>query len=157
MFEFFKKVLNNGIQEENKPMSAAGNGKVTEPAAAVAVFMVDIARADNNFTEEERSKIASLMGTMYDLEEETIYRLINAADEYLSKEDSIYDYTNVINGSFNNEEKFELLKKLWRLVFVDGRMDMYEEHIVKKIGGLIDVDYSYIINSKIAVKKELNL
>jgi hypothetical protein len=36
-------------------------------------------------------------------------------------------------------------------------MDQYEEHIVKKIGMLINVDYRDIISAKLQVKQELKI
>ncbi|MGE5804480.1 MAG: TerB family tellurite resistance protein, partial [Ignavibacteria bacterium] len=79
------------------------------------------------------------------------------AQERIRIDDSTYEYTTIISRNFSNPEKYELLKNLWHLVFIDKSMDKYEEHMVKKIGMLINVDYRDIISAKLLVKQELKI
>ncbi len=80
--------------------------------------------------------------------------LLQLAAESVNKSISLYEFTPVINSSFTSEEKFALLKDLWRLVYVDDRLDKYEEHLVKRIGNMIGVEYSDIVAAKLQVKEE---
>ena len=82
--------------------------------------------------------------------------LIELAEKRLQSDDSIYDFTKLINQNFNNDEKFELLKNLWRLIYIDKKLDMYEDHLIKKIGGLLNMGHEDIIGTKLLVKEEMN-
>lgn len=124
---------------------------------ATCILFVEIANADNQFSDEEMGKIISAMKKYYDLQEDEIRELIQLAGERRKTDISIYEYTNIISRSFSNEEKYELLKKFWQLVFTDRSMDKYEEQMVKKIGMLINVDYRDIISAKIQVKRDLKI
>jgi uncharacterized tellurite resistance protein B-like protein len=97
------------------------------------------------------------MKKYFNIDDEGVKTLIKSAEEYFKREDSIYEYTVIINQNFSNENKYELLRDLWRLAFADNKMDIYEESMVKKISGLLDVDNQAIINAKLYVKEELKL
>jgi len=122
---------------------------------ATCILFVEIAKADSIFAQDERDKIISVMNEKFNLDNESIKELIELSEENAKVDSSIYEYTNLINQNFSNDEKYELLRNLWRLVFVDENMDRYEEQMVKKIGMFINVDYRDIISSKMEIKKEL--
>jgi uncharacterized tellurite resistance protein B-like protein len=154
MFEFLKNKMNLPNADSYNNFQ---NNNYSPIENALSILLVDIARADDEFTGNEISVITSLMKKYFNIDDEGIKTLIQAAEEYFKREDSIYEYTVVINESFSNENKYELLRDLWRLAFADKKMDVYEESMVKKIGGLLDVDYQAIINAKLYVKEELKL
>jgi uncharacterized tellurite resistance protein B-like protein len=154
MFEFLKNKLSQQYTNGSNDLS---NGKFSPIENALCILLVDIARADDDFTGNESKLIISLMKKYFNIDDEGVKTLIQRAEEYFKREDSIYEYTVIINQNFSNENKYELLRDLWRLAFADNKMDIYEESMVKKIGGLLDVDNQAIINAKLYVKEELNL
>ncbi len=93
----------------------------------------------------------------FDADENLVGELIDRAEQVLKHDDAIYDYTQVINKSLDNDEKYELLKNFWRLVYINKSKDIYEEHLVKEIGGLIDMDYRDVVAAKLSIKDELNI
>jgi uncharacterized tellurite resistance protein B-like protein len=157
MLSYLKKIL---MPQENSAEETSLNpGKEHDKKIQLAtcILLVEIANADNQFSGEEIEKIISTMQRSYDLGEDEIRELIHLAQERRKTDISIYEYTNIISRSFSNDEKYELLKKFWHLVYTHKSMDKYEEQIVKKIGMLINVDYRDIISAKIQVKKDLKI
>jgi len=51
----------------------------------------------------------------------------------------------------------ELLKNRWRLIYTDEKLDKYEDRLIKIIGGMINIEHKQIINTKLLIRKELNL
>ncbi len=158
MFEFIKRIFvtsapSSTIKVKTPPKKISDDEKLS---FAICLLLVDIAKADDNFSDEERKYITQMMKNMYNLDDGTFNKFITISEENLKQNDSIYEYTTLINKDFTNEEKFELIKKLWQLIFIDQNMDIYEEHLVKKIGGLLDVEYRTIIAAKLIVKEKLN-
>lgn len=158
MFNYLKKIFNvpdsnhNTAYERGSYNEADGNKKLK---IATCTLFIEVARADDNFDESERDKIISVMKSTFNLEDECIKDLMELAEERLETDDSIYDFTKLINQSFSNDEKFGLLKDLWRLIYVDNKLNMYEDHMIKKIGGLLNMGHSDIIASKMLVQEEL--
>lgn len=152
MFEFLRKVLSP--QNEGGSVNDENMFKLQ---VSVCVLLVDIAKIDGDFSIEEKEKIVSILKNDFNTDESSIEDMINNAESFLKKDDSIYDFTQAINQSLNNAEKYELLKNLWRLVYVDRNKDIYEEHLVKKISGLLDLDNRDEIAARLSVKEELNI
>lgn len=150
MFEFLKKVL---LPQGESTVKA--DDKLFKLQVSVCILLVDIAKIDGSFTDEEKRKIISILKENFNSDENNTVNLIKKAEEFLKRDDSIYDFTQVINQTLSNDDKYELLKNLWRLVYIDHNKDMYEEHLVKKIGGLLDLDNRDVIAARLKVQEEL--
>jgi uncharacterized tellurite resistance protein B-like protein len=158
MFEYLKRIFSvpakpAEIKYEGNRSSRTEEKKMLE--AATCTLFIEMAKADDNFSDEERDKIIFIMKSTFNLEDDCVNDLIDLAEKRLVDDDSIYDFTNIINANFNNDQKFELLKNLWRLIYVDKKLDMYEDHLIKKIGGLINMGHDDIIGAKMLVKEEM--
>ena len=157
MLNYLKKIFNGPeapeqIKYEESPVSRNEQDKKLK--VATCTLFIEMAKADDNFTEVERDKIISIMKSTFDLEDECITDLMELAEKRLEDDDSIYDFTKLINQNFSNDQKFELLKNFWRLIYVDKKLDMYEDHLIKKIGGLINMGHEDIIGAKMLIKGE---
>ena len=155
MKKFLKKILNGSQnRQENIGSSFKPNNEKKLQIAACAL-LVEIGNADNNFTDVERKKIISIMKDTFNIEEDYINELIELSEKNFDENESIYEYTSIINDNFSIEEKFELLKNIWRLIYTDDNLNRYEEHLVKMIGSLLNIEYSNIIGAKLLIKEEL--
>jgi uncharacterized tellurite resistance protein B-like protein len=52
---------------------------------------------------------------------------------------SFYAPLTVIKREFSLEERIRLVEHLWRISFADGRLNLYEDHYVRKIAHLLYV------------------
>jgi uncharacterized tellurite resistance protein B-like protein len=50
-----------------------------------------------------------------------------------------------------------VLKNLWRLILIDGRLDKHEEHFVRIISNNLHLEHNDLIAAKIEVKKEMGM
>jgi uncharacterized tellurite resistance protein B-like protein len=69
----------------------------------------------------------------------------------------LWQFTNLINQNFGNEQKVKILEILWHVIFVDGKVDKYEEHLIRKVSFLLDLHHSDLIDAKLRVKEKLDL
>lgn len=123
--------------------------------ATCAIFL-EMARADYNVSEEERKEIISIMKQTFGLEKQYVDELIDLASRKLDNTVSIYEFSDIINNNFTHEEKFELIKNLWKLIYADKKLDKYEDQLVKKIGAVLNLDHKKdVIAAKLLAKKEL--
>lgn len=156
MLEFFKKIFTPQTDNEQLKIEELEEDETVNLKIAICTLFVEIAKADDNFSDVERAKINSTLNEMFGIENEEIENLIKQVEKNIKESDSIYEYTSLINKIYSNTEKFELLKTLWRMIYLDQDLNMYEEHLVKKIGGLLNVDHQTIITAKLLVKEELD-
>jgi uncharacterized tellurite resistance protein B-like protein len=115
-------------------------------------LMATVARIDHSFDSIEEQAIIKLGKELFNVSEDAAQELLEDAKESSHASTSLYDYTSKINASFNEPQKFELVKALWLVAFADGRVDRYEEHIIRKIAELIYLDHVRFIQAKIEAK-----
>lgn len=156
MIKYLKDIL--GFEEEEKeaiePEIKDGYCEEKKLQIATCALFVELAKADSRFDENEREHIINVMREKFNLEKQYVNELLELAERKLKDTVSLYEFTTVINEKFSHEEKFELLLNLWRLIFVDKKLDKYEDHLIKLIGGMLNVEHRDIIAAKLIVKEE---
>ena len=120
---------------------------------ACASLLVEVAFADKNFDETEKTSLTSSLLSTYDISEQKINEIIEDAENTVQENTSLYGYTRLVNDEFNYEDKLKLLRNLWRIAYADGYLDKYEEHLIRKISDLIHVSHSDFINIKLEIRK----
>lgn len=158
MLEYLRKILSPPIEEPNSiPQAQDNKSDKRKLEIATCALFVEMANADGNFTDDERKKIIKVMKETFDLEEECVNDLIELSAQKIKESISLYEFTSIINDKYSNEEKFELIKNLWKLIYIDKTLNMYEDHLVKKIGTMLNLDHKRIIDAKLIVKEEKGL
>jgi len=118
--------------------------------AACALF-VEMARIDEKFTEEEMDTILSIVQERYGLSREHADALVAEADKELDKSLDLWQFARLINENYSTDEKIEIIETLWRMVFVDGKMDRYEHYLMNKLKNLLRLSHDQLIAAKLKV------
>ncbi len=150
MFELLKQILFGDTFNKNSEK----NSDLKIQIATCALFL-EIAKADGEITEMEMLKLVEIMKSTFNVEDEFVFELIELTKADLKKSVSIYEFTSQINETFTNEEKYRILINLWRLIYVDGSLDKYEDFMIKRIAGNLKLEHQQIIETKLFVKEEL--
>ena len=151
MFEYLKKVLIPEFEGNNNDSHSTREKKIQ---VATCALFIELAKADDDFSEVERKKIISLMEDIFDIDEEYVEELVALSESKVNQSVSVYEFTTVINNNFDRNEKIDLLINLWRLVYVDDTLNQYEDGLMRKLGTLLNLEHSDLINAKLLVKQE---
>lgn len=157
MFEYLRKVLSAEKEEQIAQLQKTETSKSPNKKyqVATAALLVEIAKADGDFSDEERKRIINLMKNDFDLDDECVNELLELSEQKVKESVSIYEFSSVINESFTQNEKLELLKNLWRIIYEDGKLDSHEDRLIKIIGSTMNIEHKDIIAAKLFVKQEL--
>ena len=148
MIKYLKEIFKQSIE---KSETADDNKKLQ---VATCALLIEMAKADNEFTDDERKKVIKVMQKTFNLEKKYVDELIELSEENVRNSISIYEFTTTINENFSKDEKFELLKNLWRLIYIDETLNMHEDHLIKKIGNTLNMEHRDVIGAKLMVKEE---
>ena len=118
--------------------------------AACALF-VEMARIDEEFTEAEMDTILNIVQERYGLSREHADALVAEADKELDKSVDLWQFARLINENYSPDEKIEIIETLWRMVFVDGKMDKYEHYLMNKLKNLLRLSHDQLIAAKLKV------
>jgi uncharacterized tellurite resistance protein B-like protein len=155
MFEYIRKVLSSDSNsteiETSFPQIASKKYQV-----ATAALLIEIARADGDFSDNEKKRIIELMQNDFELDDDCVNDLLELSRQKVKDSISVYEFSSVINESFTQQEKFELMKNLWRIIYEDGKLDSHEDRLIKIIGSTLNLEHKNVIDAKLFVKRELD-
>lgn len=158
MLKNLRKLLSGVNPELANTISVSSSGnKHTKVEVATCALFIELAKSDGEFSQEERDLIIIQMKNLFSLEKKYIDDLMLLAEEKVKQSISIYEFTGIINKSFSQEEKIELLENLWKLIYRDEKLTAYEDHMIKRIGATMNIEHKQIINSKLWVKQQLGI
>lgn len=146
MSDFLQRVFGGG--EDGRQEESRGEGDVR--IAACALFL-EMANIDNEFADEERQKILSVLQGEYGLSAEHATELARAAAADLKEATDMWRFTNLINENYSNAEKLRVVELLWQIVYADGHLDEHEDYLMHKMGKLLRLTHRDLIAAKLRV------
>ena len=143
---FFEKKLTKK-EEEEAPSSAMSRVDLT-----CAALLVEVMNSDHELDEREHQEFMAVLQQSYNIAESDLEELIQLAKDEAFEATSLYEFTKLINDSYDYEQKVELIENMWRIAFSDKRLDKYEDHLIRKVSELIYVSHSDFIKTKLKVR-----
>jgi len=154
MLDLFKKYFGNSPQPTQKTLkteSPADNEK--KILVATCALFVELAKADGEFSTEERQSIIGILKDKHGLSKDDADALLEEASVAIDKSVDLWHFTNEINQNFMIEEKQHIVQLLWTIVYADGHLDAHEEYLTRKLTKLLRLDHSDFIAAKIKAKQ----
>ena len=120
---------------------------------ACAALFIEVMKADYELDDREKSELISLLQSSLNIQEEDIQELMCLAQKEADQATSLYEFTRLINDEYNYSQKVQLVQSMWRIAFSDEQIDMYEEHLIRKVSDLIYVSHTDFIKAKISARE----
>ena len=139
--------------EKPQPKTAASGGRYPDHDIRVAVcaLFVEIGRIDETFTQQELDAVVEILKKKYGLSAQNADDLIREATRELDASLDLWQFAKLINANYSNAEKMEIIEMMWRIVYVDGRMDEYEHYLMNKLKNLLRISHKDLIDAKLKV------
>ena len=118
---------------------------------ATCALFLEMAGVDGEFSDEERHHIVSILKEKYHLSDEHAAQLMETAQHELDESIDLWHFTHLINQNYTDEEKVQIVEMVWRLVYVDGRLDKHEDSLMHKLSKLLDLTHGQLIDAKMRV------
>ncbi|MDA0279911.1 MAG: TerB family tellurite resistance protein [Proteobacteria bacterium] len=150
MVESIKSFFENKLtkkEEEEAPSSAMSRVDLT-----CAALLVEVMNSDHELDEREHQEFMAVLQQSYNIAESDLEELTQLAKDEAFEATSLYEFTKLINDSYDYEQKVGLIENMWRIAFSDKRLDKYEDHLIRKVSELIYVSHSDFIKTKLKVR-----
>jgi uncharacterized tellurite resistance protein B-like protein len=151
MLDNLKRFFSKATTEASKDANQETEHDVR--VATCALFL-EMARIDEKFTVAEMKTILSIMKDKYGLSPEHADALLAEADKELKESVDLWQFARLINENYLIDEKIEIIETLWRMVYVDGKMDKYEHYLMNKLKNLLRLSHDQLIDTKLKVLQE---
>ena len=129
MFDFFKK----------KKITTKQQTTSFEIELTAAVLAYEIARSDGEISKDE------LLVLMEEIESISVkvgkdkFEILKIIEIYSKDSTSFHEFIEDINNSYSKEEKHSLLEFMWKTAYADGKLDVDEERLVRRVADLIRI------------------
>ena len=115
----------------------------------IACLLIHAAKIDENYTSEEKEIIKKTVKKLYpDLD--NLDEVITQAERKENDSNHIQEFTRDVK-SLSTEKKITIVETLWRIILSDGKSDIYENNLMRRLAGLLYLDDKIMGETKIKV------
>jgi uncharacterized tellurite resistance protein B-like protein len=140
----FLQFLNLKLNLDNPPSTESSQ----RIPIATCVLLLEMANADDQFSRIEQERIREIIADQYTLTTEAAEALLALSERERHKSLDLWQFTNMINNHFSYDEKMQVLETLWRVIYADGKVDMYEEYLIRRLSNLLNMKHKDLIQAK---------
>ena len=126
--------------------------KETERLIKIAALLVHAAKIDGHYSSEEEKIIKQTL-VRIGCDEKNIENLIHKAKEIEENSNQILDFTKEVKA-IDEKEKIKIIETLWRIIYSNNDMDIYEDNLMRRLAGLLYIDSKTMGDIKEKIKKE---
>ena len=129
MFNFFKK----------KKVETQEQSSDFEIELTASVLAYEIARSDGEIDKNELEVLMEeikVISHKVNKDEDEILEII---EKYSKDSVSFYEFVEDINNNYSKDEKLSLLKFMWKIAYADGKLDVDEERLIRRLADLIKI------------------
>lgn len=121
---------------------------------AACALLLELAHADDEFSEAERAHIEAVLRRHFDLDADTAAQLMELAEAERSRAIDLFQFTTLVRNNYDLGQKTLLAEIMWGLVLSDGQIARHESYMLRKIANLLDLEPGYLASArKRAVEK----
>lgn len=111
---------------------------------AACALLLELAHADDEFADIERSHIEAVLQRHFGLEPQVARELIELAEYERANAIDLFQFTTLIRNSYDLGQKTLLAEIMWGLVLTDGQIARHESYMLRKIANLLDLEPGYL-------------
>ena len=141
----------------NKTLAGSEEGSDDRDHAirlATATLLVEVVRADYEEDLAEDKAVFGQLKRFFDLPEDETKLLVEEAEREADHSVSLQSFTRVLHETLTVQEKHAVIEMLWRVALADSVLDKHEDHLVRKVAGLLYISHSDLIRIRNNVKGE---
>jgi len=122
---------------------------------AATALMIEVMRVDDRRTDDEITTVLASVMEKFSIEQDEATTLMQLAADELHQSTDYHQFTSLINKGYGQQQKQLIIEYLWQVAYADNELDIYEEHVVRKISDLLYVTHKDFIRLKEKVRLSL--
>ena len=128
MFNFFKK----NKDDINNDFEASFEIELT-----ASVLAYEIARIDGIISDDELDVLMEEIKKITKKVNKAESEIIKIIETYSVDSVSFYEFIEDINKNYSKDEKLSLISFMWKIAYADGKLEVDEERLIRRLADLI--------------------
>lgn len=153
MIESIKRLLGrerSGIE----PAPPDGAASVDPLHLAACVLLLDVAHADGEFSDAERTHLEHVLERHFALPPDAGRALMDLAEQERRNAVDHFRFTSLLQRSYDTGQKMVLAEIMWGIVLADGKIAEHEHYLTRKISNLLELEPGYLSAAKEAAARK---
>ena len=122
---------------------------------SATILLLSIANADYNIEKEEIKLIKEIIQDFFSIDTKETYKIVEQAIIDFKKSTSFFEYAQILNEHFTYQDKVDFIFCIFELAYVDKELHFMEQHLIKKIADILNVEHRDLIKTKLEIQKFL--
>ena len=123
---------------------------------SVATLLIHAARLDENYSQDEKLTINKCLVELGFGENDKVEKLIDRCEALEKESNQILHLTQEIK-KLKYTDRLKIIEVLVQVVYADGKMDEFEDNLIRRVCGLVYVENADVGPIKENIKKKLTL
>ncbi len=145
MLNAIKKFFSTSMTPDEQEPSAESAKDIRLAACAL---LLELANADDEFTEDERQHLESAVRRQFGLDSTEAEKLLDLAQKEREQAVDLWQFTNLIAEHYTTGQKMVLAEIMWGLVYSDGELANKEDYLMRKICNLLRLEPGYLAEAR---------
>jgi len=145
MLQSIKSFFSSSMTPSAHQSSVGGSSDIRLAACAL---LLELAYADDEFSEEEQQHLESAVRRQFGLEEAEAVKLLELAQREREEAVDLWQFTNLIAENYSTGQKMVLAEIMWGLVYADGDLASKEDYLMRKICNLLRLEPGYLAEAR---------
>ena len=128
----------------------------TRVDAAVAILLMEVARADFDVAEGELEVIRNTLIEDFSMEREAADELVRHAAAEVDDSTGFFPFVRVLNEQLDPDQKRQVVETLWRVAYADAGKHHLEESVIRQIADLLYVPHSDFIRARLRAEESMS-
>jgi uncharacterized tellurite resistance protein B-like protein len=112
---------------------------------ATATLLIEVVRADYKENLTENEVVFDQLRRFFELSEQEGRLLMEEARQKADHAVSLQSFTRLLHEYLTPNEKDSVIEMLWRVAMADDYLDKHEDHLVRKVAGLLYISHGDLI------------
>ena len=134
MFRSFKNLIASFVEDANRQTFEDRNCQL-----ATATLLTRVATVDSDMSEARRGELHAVLKAYFGLDDVTVTQLIHNAAAANRAAVDLYHFTRQLNDVLDDEGRKRIVKMMWQVAYVDGRVNEFESNIIWRTADLLGV------------------
>ncbi len=127
----------------------------TRVDAAVAILLMEVARADFDVADDELEVIRRTLIDDFAMTADAADDLVRHAAAEVDDSTGLFPFVRVLNEQLDPERKRQVVETLWRVAYADAGKHHLEESIIRQIADLLYIPHSEFIRARLRAEESV--
>ncbi|ASK34051.1 hypothetical protein CEK62_06455 [Alcanivorax sp. N3-2A] len=116
---------------------------------AAAALLMEVARTDGEVDQREQTLLVEAVRQRWQLDDVAMNDLAEELRQRLDQATDLFEFTRPLRESWDPETRVRLIYDMWAIAAADGRADVHEEQLIRRVSELLYVSHGDFIRAKL--------